>query len=181
MSQQQVFESILRKEVRLKKCSATASNLSIFSYKTGIEGSVVLYVGGMAELFKCSAEEERLYLSKRKGFIKIALREGVDVVPMYFFGNTSVLSILKMPILESMSRKFQMSFTIFWGRFGLPVPRDDKLFCSIGKPMGMPHITDPTVEDIDKWHAKYCHEIKRMFDKYKEKVPKYKDKELIID
>ena len=64
----------------------------------GIDGSVVLYVGGVAELFKCNLDEERIYLSKRKGFIKLALREGVDVIPIYFFGNTTVLRILKHPI-----------------------------------------------------------------------------------
>ena len=52
-------------------------------------GSVLIYIGGIAELFKSCRTEERLYLAKRKGFIKLALREGVDVVPVYLFGNTS--------------------------------------------------------------------------------------------
>lgn len=42
--------------------------------------SIVL--GGIAELFKSSRKEERLYLSKRKGFIKYALSYGVDVIPV---------------------------------------------------------------------------------------------------
>lgn len=147
----------------------------------GLKGCVVLYVGGMAELFKCSLDEERLYLSKRKGFIKLALREGVDVVPLYFFGNTSVLSILKAAPLEWMSRKLQTSVTFFWGKFGTFIPRDDKIFVVLGRPLGMPKIENPTNEDVDKWHMKYCDEVKRIFNKYKEKVPQYKDKELFID
>jgi len=35
--------------------------------------------------------------------------------------------------------------------------------------------------EINIWHAKYWKEIKRIFDKYKEKVPLYKDKEVFID
>jgi hypothetical protein len=69
------------------------------------------YVGGIAELFKSSRKEERLYLSARKGFIKMALRNGVDVIPLYLMGNTSVLTVLKWGPLASLSRKLQASIT----------------------------------------------------------------------
>ena len=49
-----------------------------------------------------------------------------------------------------------------------------------GQPLGMPKIENPTQEDIDKWHAKYCSEVKRLFDTYKERVPEYKHKQLEI-
>lgn len=71
----------------------------------GVQGSIVLYVGGMAELFLSCDQEERLYLHNRKGFIKLALTEGVDVVPVYLFGNTTALSVLKTGLLASISRK----------------------------------------------------------------------------
>ncbi len=111
---------------------ASRKNLSAILKREGIDGCVVLYVGGktkmtiaiclkierhqvpqldymylfhwccaiiffykgMAELFKSSREEERLHLSERKGFIKLALREGVDIVPVYLFGNTSILDVV---------------------------------------------------------------------------------------
>jgi hypothetical protein len=38
----------------------------------------------------------------------------------------------------------------------------------------------PTQEDIDKYHEKYCQEVTRLFDSYKEKVPDYKHKKLVI-
>jgi hypothetical protein len=41
--------------------------------KGGAEGSLVLYTGGIAELFFCSESHETLYLKERKGFIKLAL------------------------------------------------------------------------------------------------------------
>ena len=47
--------------------SASSASLKKHLSKGGLEGSVVLYVGGIAELFKSSVKEERLYLSKRKG------------------------------------------------------------------------------------------------------------------
>eukprot|EP00804_Cyclotella_cryptica_P019344 CCRYP_006185-RA/>CCRYP_006185-RA protein AED:0.04 eAED:0.04 QI:182/1/1/1/1/1/2/459/327 len=144
-------------------------------------GSVLIYIGGIAELFKSCREEERLYLTNRKGFIKLALTEGVDVVPVYLFGNTSVLSVLKHGPLAALSRRLQASLTLFWGKWFLPIPRDEKLLYVVGKPIGLPHITDPTQEDIDKWHAAYCDEVRKIFETYKDRVPMYKNKKLFID
>eukprot|EP00521_Asterionellopsis_glacialis_P013636 CAMPEP_0195296906 /NCGR_PEP_ID=MMETSP0707-20130614/20381_1 /TAXON_ID=33640 /ORGANISM="Asterionellopsis glacialis, Strain CCMP134" /LENGTH=212 /DNA_ID=CAMNT_0040358539 /DNA_START=373 /DNA_END=1011 /DNA_ORIENTATION=- len=156
-------------------------NLQSILKKPGIEGSVFLYVGGMAELFKSTRKKEVLYLSKRKGFIKLALQEGVDIVPLYLFGNTSIFTVFKTGRLADLSRKLQVSLTYFWGKWYLPVPRDDKLLYVGGQPLGIPHIPEPTQEEIDHWHKKYCQEVTRIFDKYKELVPAYKHKELIID
>ena len=93
----------------------------------GIDGCVALYVGGIAELFKSCPTEERLFLSGRKGFIKLALREGVDVIPTYLFGNTTALSVLKHGPLADLSRKMQGSLTYFWGKYYLPIPRNEKV------------------------------------------------------
>lgn len=50
-----------------------------------------------------------------------------------------------------------------------------------GLPLNLPHIPNPTDEDINKWHAMYCNEVRRLFEKYKDLVPMYKDKTLFID
>ena len=176
-----------------------------------MDGTVVLYVGGIAELFKTSREAERLFLSERKGFIKLALRSGVDIIPIYLFGNTSILSAVsehrlvykmdyslendfvtriyfflyickvKNDLLANLSRRMQVSLTVFWGKYFLPIPRDDKLLYVSAPPMGLPQIENPTQDDIDFWHAKYCEEITRLFKQYKERVPAYKHKKLFID
>mmetsp|Transcript_25332 Transcript_25332/g.38911 ORF Transcript_25332/g.38911 Transcript_25332/m.38911 type:complete len:319 (+) Transcript_25332:206-1162(+) len=143
-------------------------------------GSVLIYIGGIAELFKSCRAEERLYLKKRKGFIKLALREGVDVVPIYLFGNTSVLSALKHGPLATLSRKLQVSLTWFWGKYYLPIPRDENILYVVGKPLGLPHIEEPT-QEVDKWHAVYCDEVTKLFELHKERVPTYKHKKLFID
>jgi len=160
---------------------ASAANIRKVFKNEGVDGSVVIYIGGIAELFKSCLEEERLYISNRKGFVKIALREGVDIVPAYFFGNTSVLSVLKHGPLADLSRKLGASLTWFWGKYHLPIPRDHMLLYARGKPLGLPHIPEPTNADIDKYHALYVSEVKRLFESYKEKLPQYKHKQLFID
>ena len=160
---------------------ASAGSLKRHFAKEGVHGSIVIYIGGIAELFKSSRKEERLYLSSRKGFIKMALREGVDIIPLYLFGNTSVLTVLKSGPLASLSRKLQVSLTWFWGRWYTPVPRNEKLIYVRGRPLGLPHIENPTDKDINKWHQKYCDEVERIFNTYKHKSPQYANKKIFID
>jgi Diacylglycerol acyltransferase len=88
--------------------SASKESMKKTLKKKGLAGTIILYVGGLAELFLTSDTEEKLYLKKRKGFIKLALTEGVDIVPIYLFGNTSVLSVLKTSFLTSLSRKVRL-------------------------------------------------------------------------
>jgi hypothetical protein len=85
--------------------SASKQSLQKTLRHKGVRGTIVLYVGGMAELFLSSTQYEKLYLLQRKGFIKLALQQGVDIVPIYLFGNTNVLSILKTGFLANISRK----------------------------------------------------------------------------
>jgi Diacylglycerol acyltransferase len=134
----------------------------------------------MAELFLSCENKERLFLKQRKGFIKLALTEGIDIVPVYLFGNTTVLSVWKNPLLMSLSRRLQVSLTYIWGQYGLPIPRPLKLLYVSGQPMSLPRIEHPTQQDIDKYHAQYCEQVTRLFEKYKEKVPEYKHKTLEI-
>lgn len=111
--------------------SAKKSSMQRVLKKPGAEGSVVLYVGGVAELFLSCEMEERVYLSKRKGFIKLALTEGVDILPIYQFGNTKVLSVLKNKFLANLSRRLQVSVTYIWGKYYLPIPRDTQVSRSV--------------------------------------------------
>jgi len=161
--------------------SASKKSLVKTLQKKGAAGTVVLYTGGMAELFLSDENEEILYLKKRKGFIKLSLQTGVDVIPVYLFGNTTVLSVMKHGLLSSISRKLGFSLTYMWGKWYLPIPRDNcKLLYVSGQPIGIPHIPNPTQEDIDKYHSMYCDQVTRLFEMYKEKAPEYKHKKLHI-
>ncbi|KAH8069172.1 2-acylglycerol O-acyltransferase [Aureococcus anophagefferens] len=87
------------------------------------QGSCVIYVG-MVELFHSTPKRDRL-LKKRKGFVKIALRTGADLIPIYSFGNTTVLEAFKSGPLASLSR-VGVSVTVL-GRWFLPIPKRVKL------------------------------------------------------
>jgi hypothetical protein len=88
---------------------------------------VRLYVGSTTEIFYCDEETETLHLTKRKKFIKIALQMGVDVIPVYMFGNTVVYSPLKNFVLIKLSDWFQFPCTWVFGRYYLPIPKKQKV------------------------------------------------------
>jgi 2-acylglycerol O-acyltransferase 2 len=82
-----------------------------------------LIPGGIAEIFAIRKREEVALLKDRKGFVRLALQHGAPLVPVYVFGTSRLLRLVKLPeIVERMSRWFRISLTPFWGRFGLPVP-----------------------------------------------------------
>lgn len=144
-------------------------------------GSVALYVGGLLELFLSRTDREVVVLARRKGFVKLALRHNAKLVPVYYFGNTTCLSALNSGPLAAISRKFGVSLTLFWGRWFLPLPRPVKLVYVRGRPIDLPHIPEPTKDDIDKWHRVYCAKLLELFDAYKSKNPDYAHKSLLME
>ena len=142
--------------------------------------SVVLYIGGIAELFLVSQDEEMLFAAKRKGFIKLALRTGSEIVPVYFMGNTSVLSVLNGAVLRRIARATGVTLTWFWGYQGTLIPRPNKILGVLGRPLGIPEtpIAEPTQAQIDSFHDKYLAEVQRLFDTYKQHNPDYAHKAL---
>jgi len=156
-----------------------ASNKSLTKW-LGKGKSVVLYIGGIAELFLTSQNEERLFARKRKGFVKLALRTGAEIVPIYFMGNTSVLSVLTGSVLRKVARMSGVTLTWFWGYRGSLIPRPNKILCVIGRPLGIPTtpVAEPSQEQIDFFHDKYLAEVQRLFETYKEHNADYKHKAL---
>ena len=140
----------------------------------------MLYIGGIAELFLAGGDDEVLYARQRKGFIKPALRGGAEVVPIYFFGNTSVLSVLSTAALRSPARLTGVTLTWFCRR-GTARPRPRKILGVLGKPLGMPStpIPEPMPAEVDRYHALYLREVERIFESYKALNPDYAGKRLV--
>jgi len=89
-----------------------------------------------------------------------------------------VLKIAKGKWLRKFARATGVSITWFWGIAGSPIPLKRKIVMVVGKPMNIPQISNPTQEDIDKYHAVYVSEVQRIFDTYKHTNPDFVDKVL---
>ncbi len=146
--------------------------------------ATVLVVGGATEALNYDSDEIKLVLNKRKGFIKLALRFGRDLVPMFSFGENFVYGQAPNPE-GSRLRRFQnwfernLSFSppIFYGRgifqydFGM-LPYRKPITVVIGEPIEVERVPEPTSEQIVALHAKYIDALKKLYDEYN---PKYGD------
>lgn len=57
--------------------------------------NVAIVPGGIAEMFYAGREnEEVLHVLNRKGFVKIALSAGAQIIPTYTFGQSQILKVL---------------------------------------------------------------------------------------
>jgi len=85
-----------------------------------------IMVGGIAEMYLVSAEKEAVYLNKRTNTIRLMIKEGANIVPAFFFGNTRLFNIAgasgSESFLSKLSRKLRTSIVVFYGRNFLPIP-----------------------------------------------------------
>lgn len=145
--------------------------------------NVILYPGGIAELFMSSDKVEQIYFKKRLGCIKLAIEANSDIIPVYFFGNTHCLTLVNNRFISYISRKLKISLCLFWGRWGLPIPRPTKMVLAVGKRVKLPSVKDKseiTEEMVKKCHDEVMDACKQTFDWGKQFNKEYVNKELII-
>ncbi|EKX48765.1 hypothetical protein GUITHDRAFT_93546 [Guillardia theta CCMP2712] len=143
--------------------------------KTLKEGYCVgLVSDGIAGIFKCSKNEETLYLANRKSLAKFCLKNGCPLIPAFSVGNSEAFSLWfdSFGILEWLSRKAQTAVFVFWGRFFLPIPRRVNITLLFGSPIMVERKEHPTQEDIDELHNRLLAATKTMYDAHKHKVGK---------
>jgi len=134
--------------------------------------SVGVVLDGIAGMF-CpgTASEEVAFVRSRKGIIKIALRAGATIVPVYGFGHTSLYRIVADPfgLLRALSCKLDTSVVLGIGRWCWPLgpPHRIAVTIALGEPIDCPHIDAPAVSDVDEWHARLLAGFKAVFDTHK--------------
>lgn len=137
--------------------------------------------GGIAEMYHTNDSTEEIYFLSRKGIIKIALEEGADIIPTFFFGNSKLFKVLGGQGSDSwvakLSRRLKASIFFFYGRHGLPVPIRHPLRMVTGEIISVTQTDNPSQEDIDSLHGKVVDAIKKL---YNEKKPEWETRPLII-
>ena len=144
----------------------------------------MILVGGELEQLLGQRGEHTIYIRKRKGFVKLALRFGVDIVPIYVFGETELYatSTFLFDFRWWLSKNFHVAIPLFCGPSVLwPfAPYTDKpLVACVGKPIELKKTAEPTQQEIDEVHEKYIQEIIRVFDANKDELG-YAGKELKV-
>jgi len=133
--------------------------------------------GGIAEMFEgypkpmTNPNDEYAILEARRGFVRMAIKHGVPLVPVYTFGATKMLNRLQLPaIVEKVSNLLRISLCVFFGRFGLPIPFRTKLLYVIGRTLYPPVASENSEEfrqQVDTLHDAFCQELRRIFERHK--------------
>lgn len=107
--------------------------------------SCMLVPGGVQEvplLNKGSDKDLYLYLSKRLGFVKVALEKGAPIVPAFCFGILETYSWWIVPgkISERIGRTIGFMPMIYFGAMGIPlwIPKKVPLTVMVGEPIHGP-------------------------------------------
>mmetsp|Transcript_8536 Transcript_8536/g.21806 ORF Transcript_8536/g.21806 Transcript_8536/m.21806 type:complete len:261 (-) Transcript_8536:270-1052(-) len=126
---------------------------------------------GVAGIFRMhdAPKGEFVALKNKKGLSRLALRTGTPVLPAYSFGNTQIMSCWydNFGILEGISRRLQASIFVYWGRWGLPIPRRAQITMVVGRLIEVEKVESPTDKQIDELHARILDEMRAHFDRHK--------------
>jgi hypothetical protein len=97
-----------------------AKSQNIHETLTTKKENVGIALDGIAGMFQSHVNEETAYLKSRKGVIKVAMRAGAKIVPVYGFGHTALWTVVVDPfgLLEKLSNHLGVSLTPFFGRWG---------------------------------------------------------------
>ena len=138
--------------------------------------NVVTIPGGSDEcMWSGCKDAERLVLRERKGFVKLALRLGVSLVPTFVYGESMGTGVLDLPFHAARCRLTSLTglpvcYVSLCQRWFLPFP-NGKLVVALGRPvdLGNPN-AEPTKEQVDAAHAAYVSALLQLVDETKEEA-----------
>ena len=147
--------------------------------------NLMIIPGGIKEIFYADEDNEYINIKSRKKFIKLAIQEGSEILPVYAFGTNDAYTLWPFfKYAKDISRKLKIAIAPFYGRWGLPisVPNRIPLLYVIGERIECKKITNPTEKEINEVHELYMSAIKRIFYDYRNiyNGGSYKDKDLIL-
>lgn len=158
----------------------------------GMGRAVTIVIGGARESLEAQPGLFRLILKQRKGFIKVAVRTGADLVPVLAFGENDLYEQLqpnKHPLVHQVQMfvlrvwKFTLPFLHGRGIFNYDVglmPFRHPLNIVVGAPIKVQQSSNPSQEEIDRLHGLYVDELQKIWDRYKDEFAPDRKEEMQI-
>ncbi|WP_099238063.1 lysophospholipid acyltransferase family protein [Synechococcus sp. BDU 130192] len=130
--------------------------MAIAALKSG--ANVLVYPGGGQDVFRPHAQRNQIYFAERRGFIKLALRQGVPIVPLISWGAHDSIFVIE-DIYEPL-KEFLKAFNLPW-LFNI----DPEVFpIYLGLPWGVAFGPLPNFPLPTKMYTRVCPPIR--FEKY---------------
>ncbi|KAJ3339753.1 diacylglycerol O-acyltransferase 1 [Kappamyces sp. JEL0680] len=163
------------REMLLSINIATSSASSIRRrIKEGPPGTVMqITVGGGEELKYMEPGTLDLVMKKRKGFVRLALETGCDIIPALSLGENDLYTPIRWKSLKAILDKifytlFRASFPLIAGRWGTLVPYRKPCFVVVGQPLAVAKVANPTKDQVNLVHAQYLKHVQDLYDEYKD-------------
>ncbi|KAI1103975.1 DAGAT-domain-containing protein [Jackrogersella minutella] len=158
----------------------------------GMGRGVTIVIGGARESLEAQPGQLRLILKERKGFVKIAVRTGADLVPVLAFGENNLYDQLH-PNEHPFVHKIQMFILKVW-KFTLPflhgrgifnydvglMPYRRPLNVVVGAPIKVTQANAVDQEEINRLHDLYVAELEKLWDRYKDEFAPDRKEEMQI-
>ncbi|KAF2858360.1 DAGAT-domain-containing protein [Piedraia hortae CBS 480.64] len=146
----------------------------------GMGRAITIVVGGARESLDAKPHTLRLVLKRRKGFVKLAIRTGADLVPVLAFGENNLYEQVDAET-HPLVHKVQMiikkilgwTVPLFHARgiFNYDVglmPYRRPVNILVGRPIQVIQAAEPDQEYVDQVHDLYTEELVRMWDEWKD-------------
>ena len=136
--------------------------------------SVVVYPGGIDEMpLQGDGPNSAVRLRTRTGFIRMAIKDGVPVLPSFCFGEleaVSAVSPLPSGVAKWLQKTFRMSTTCFVGRWNLFLPRRVPFTLCFGTPIPTKKVEGEKEMDaeVERVHSLYKAELRAVYEANKE-------------
>ncbi|XP_057620717.1 2-acylglycerol O-acyltransferase 3 [Chionomys nivalis] len=162
-------------------CPVSRQSLDFILSQPQLGQAVTILIGGTQEVLYAVPGEHCITLRTRKGFVRLVLRHGASLVPVYSFGENDICRIKSFD-QNSWQRRCQIAFKrltgfspcIFWGcslfsanLWGL-VPFAQPITTVVGRPIPVPQSLKPTEDQVDCYHWLYMKALERLFADHKE-------------
>ena len=155
-------------------------------------GSAVLVTGGARESMLAHPYTSKVVLKDRAGFVKVAIRSGASLVPVWGFGENNLYENMAVghPWIQKWQRRIQRVLTfaplmvqgrgVFSYSSGL-VPHRRPISVVVGTPIDVgPADPQPSREKVQKIHTRYKKAVLELFEQYRDIYdPKAQDIEMV--
>ncbi|KAF2648997.1 diacylglycerol O-acyltransferas-like protein 2B [Lophiostoma macrostomum CBS 122681] len=158
--------------------------------REGMGRAVTIVIGGARESLESKPGSFRLVLNRRKGFIKMAIRTGADLVPVLAFGENEIYDqvdakshpyIHKLQLLVKKVMGFTVPLFHARGIFNYDVgmmPYRRPLNIVTGRPIRIVQEDHPDNHTIDQYHQQYVDELMRIWNDWKDTFAQDRKSEL---
>ncbi|KAM8835953.1 2-acylglycerol O-acyltransferase 3b [Synchiropus picturatus] len=155
-------------------CPVSKPSLTHLLSKSGAGNAVVIVIGGAAESLASAPGMNTVVMKQRKGFVRLALEFGADLVPVYSFGENE---LFKQVIFSegTIGRRLQdlfkkvMGFApcLFVGERLALLPYKTPITTVVGRPISVPKRITPTEQEVDHYHGLYMEALTKLFHEHK--------------